>query len=251
MKTWFLYTIAIMMTSVFGIHRVHAHDPWSLESEILFLRMHSAHGASVDNVFGFDPSMRHSLSYLGTSNVGARFTFFEYDHKGTFAAPGGTRLLSLEMKNSDAEIFKRVNLTNLTAVEVGGGIRYSDNAVFFPSRFEPNHFTGLGGFLGLRATTKVGTGGEFYARGKMAMLGGNGLHDGNGINTPQRFDESRTHTELAMGYQHTFNFARVAVTPHFGGEWLSLSDYQVDAVDEHPEADLTLAGFTFGINLTF
>ncbi len=220
MTKWFIHAVAVMVTTVFGISYAQARDPWSLDSEILFLRLHTAHGASQDDIFGFDPASRHSLSYLGCNNLGTRITFFQYDHGATFTAPGGLRAISLEMKNTDVEIFKRVNLTNLTAVEFGGGLRYSDNEVISPvsapTRSAPNDFTGLGGLLQLRATAKVGIGGEFYARGLIAILGGNGEHLGGAIPGRQRFDEGRSHTEIAFGYQQTFNFAKMSVTPHAG-----------------------------------
>ncbi len=247
----FIHVVAFMVAIVSGISSAQANDPWALESEALFLKLYTAHGASQEGVFGFDPSMRHAVSYTCSNNIGARVSYFDYDHEGTFTAPGGPRLISLQIENIDLEIYKRVNLTELTKIEISAGIRHSDNEVFFPTRFEPNDFTGIGGIVGLRASTKVGILGELYMRGKMGLLGGEGMHDGNGINTPLRYQQSRTHLELAFGFRHTFEFERWSITPHIGGEWINLSDYAVDPVDEQPESDMMLGGITTGLVVTF
>ncbi len=247
----FLTAVALLFATLFGVSNAIAQSPFSFEHEMLFVRLHTAHGTSTDNVFGLDAAQRFALSVANSNNVGARITFFDYDHEGSFVAPGGTRRISLDMQNTDFELFKRLNLTCKTGIEASAGLRYSDNDIFFPTPFEPNDFTGFGGFLGLRGTTSVFTGGELYARGKMAILGGKGVHDGNGINTPVRFEQSRTHTEIAFGYQHAFQLRRLVVTPHFGTEWMNFSDYVVDPVDEQPESDMMLGGLAFGVNLGF
>lgn len=239
------------LVTLIGLSSAKAEGPWAFQYESLFMRLHTSHGASTDNALGLDPANRFALSYVRDTNVGARITYFDYDHSGTFTAPGGTRLISLDMQNTDFEIFKRFNLSSQTTLEASGGLRKSVNEVFFPTVFEPNHFNGLGGFVGFRGTTKIFTGGDLYARGKYAILGGNGVHDGNAVNTPRRYDESRTQSELAFGYQHSISMARFIVTPHVGAEWMNLSSYLVDPVDEHPEGNMMLGGLTCGINVNF
>lgn len=247
----FLTAILMIATSMACTTCAMAQGPWSFQHETLLMKLHTTHGASTEDVFGMDPAYRFAVSYMRETNVGARISFFNYDHEGSFAAPGGTRLISLDLENTDFEVFKQYNLSCKTQLEGSAGLRYTEGQVFFPSIFEPNHFEGFGGFLAGRATTQIFTGGSLYARGKYAILGGEGTHDGNGINTPQRFDETRTHSEIGFGYMHPFQFSRVTLTPSFGAEWMNLSGYQIDVVDEHPEADMMLGGLSFGLKLTF
>ncbi|MFN7874283.1 MAG: hypothetical protein ACK5PB_03125 [Pirellula sp.] len=54
-----------------------------------------------------------------------------------------------------------------------------------------------------------------------------------------------------MGYQHTFQVRRITIVPYGGLEWLNLSDYVVGVVNENPESDMMLAGFSCGKTTLF
>ena len=225
-----------------------SQERWSFDSEVLFLQLNTAAGTRANDVFGFDTAQRFSAAFNSRNNVALRFKYFTYDEQGT--DPGFSTVL-LDIYNADLEIVKKLNLTNMTSFEFSGGIRYTDADTFFPTAAEPNDFTGFGGIVGIKGTTRVFTGGDVYARGAFALLTGTAEHDSN--RSPNGFvnEASRTHMELGMGYQHTFQLRRLTIVPHGGVEWLNLSDYAVDLVDEHPESDMMLAGFSFGITARF
>lgn len=246
----FISMMAIVFATILGISGLHAEGPWDFKHELLLMKLNTTHGASADNVFEHDTANRFALSYKFCSNVGARISYFNFDEAGTFPA-AGPRLISLDIDNTDFELFKQFNLSQKTMLEASAGLRRTDAQVFFPSVNEPNHFEGLGGFVAFRGITETFTGGDLYARGKLALLTGDGVHDGNAIGPAQRFDQSRTHTEIGFGYQHPMEISRFTLTPSFGAEWINLSNYLIDPVDEHPEADMLLSGLAFGLNINF
>ncbi len=98
-----------------------------------------------------------------------RFKYFSYDQLAT--DPGVSRL-RLDFYNLDLELFKKLNLTNFTSVDIRGGLRYNDSEVSFPTVGDPNDFHGLGIILGAKGLTRAFTGGDVYALGAFAMLAG-------------------------------------------------------------------------------
>ncbi len=251
MSRSFFRLFALIAMIAFAVSNARADGPWSFQTDYLLLKTQTSHGSSQSGRFDLDPGQRYALSYIRDSNVGARVTHFTFEQSETFSAPGGTRLVFLNVRNTDFEIFKRFNLSQQTSLEASAGLRRSVNDVFFPTRFEPNDFSGFGGFLAFRGMTKAFTGGDLYARGKYAVLGGDGRHDGNSISTPRRFDQSRTQSEIGFGYQHSIAVKRFIITPSVGAEWMNLSSYLVDPTDEHPEGDMMVSGLTFGMSVNF
>jgi hypothetical protein len=245
--TWSFRALALTIATTLALSSAQAGS-WALDSELLFLRLHSAIGAGSDNIFGYDTAARFALSHVRTDNLGARISYFDYDHLGTDSTIG---TISLNTYNLDFEIFKRLNLTNLTSVEVSGGIRYNDTEFFYDDPGQPNDFTGLGGVFGIRLGTKVGTGGLLYARAKLAILGGDGQHDGDDEALDPAYDVARDQMEIAFGYQHTYCYRGMLITPQVGCEWQSWRGFGIDPVDEHPDNDLMLGGFTLGLGLNF
>lgn len=245
----FFYSLACLFTLIGAGANALADGPWSLDTEVLFLQLNTSIGTRANNVFGYDPAQRYTLSYTGANNVGLRFKHFSYDRIGVDPGVSRTRL---DMYNADLELFKKLNFSNCTSLDISGGIRYNDSEVSFPSTAEPNDFHGIGVILGMKGMTRVFTGGDIYARGALAMLAGDGSHDSNALSTvrPAR-DIGRTHTEIAIGYQHTLQYDRISLIPHAGFEFQNLSGYQIDVVDEHPEGDFMLSGFSLGLTGTF
>jgi hypothetical protein len=188
------------------------------------------------------------LSYLGPNNLGVTARYYSYDQTGN---DPGSSLLLLDADNVDLDLFKKLDISNATSVEFSGGFRYSEAEIFYPSAFEPNDFDGLGGLVGAKGKTQVFTGGWVYARGALALLAGDGNHDANsgGFTFPHQM--SRTHTELGIGYEHPFELKRAINTPHVGMEWLNMSSYLIDVLDENPEADKMLSGFSVGLRIVF
>lgn len=244
----FFQTIALLLTLVSGSSIAQERTPWSLDTEVLYLQLNTTMGTRAEDVFGYDASQRFALSYTGPVNLGLRVKYFSYDQ--TASDPGISRLM-LDFDNTDFEIFKKLDLSTCTSIEFSGGIRYNETEIFYPTPADPNDFSGIGGIVGLKGKTQVLTGGSVYARGALALLSGDGNHDANGLNVRFPHQVGRTQTEIAFGYEHPLEVRRFIVTPHFGMEWQNLSGYQIDVVDEHPESDMLLAGFSFGLKLDF
>lgn len=244
----FVIAFSFVLAVLGGMGVSCAQSPWAFDAEALFLQVNSTVGTRQNNAFGYEPGQRYTLSYMNENNLGIRGRYFSY---ATNQSDPGISTLLMDIWNTDVEIFKQIQITKSTMVDFSGGVRFSETESFFPSRFEPNDFTGLGGLLGARGTTKVFDRGALYARGSLALLTGEGFHDANGLNVRNANEVSRTQTEIGLGYQHSFSFRNVCLTPHVGAEWMNLSGYQNDVVDEHPESDMMLAGFTTGLGIRF
>ena len=245
----FFYSFAFLVTLMSMEVNARAAGPWSLDTEVLFLQLNTSIGTRDNNVFGYDPAPRYTLSYTTANNVGLRFKHFSYDRIGV--DPGVSRI-RLDMYNADLELFKKLNFSNSTSLDISGGIRYNDSEVSFPTVFEPNDFNGIGLILGMKGMTRVFTGGDIYARGAFAMLVGDGRHDSNALSAVRPANDiGRTHTEIAIGYQHSLEYDRITLIPHAGFEFQNLSGYQIDVVDEHPEGDFMLSGFSIGLTGKF
>lgn len=212
------------------------------------MQLNTSLGSRADDVFGYDPAQRYILGYTFQNNLGIRGKYFNYDHAGT--DPGSWRA-SLDMYNADLELFKKINLTNAASFEFSGGVRYNQSELFFPSPAEPNDFSGTGGIVGLLGRAQVLNNGSLYARGAFAILSGESFHDANATPVRTGHQSVRRQTELAMGYEHIFALRKLTITPHVGFEWLNLGGYQIDIVDEHPEGDMMLAGYTFGFRFDY
>ena len=225
---------------------------WNVNSEILLLQPNTAAGTRTDNAFDLDTAARFSLGYTTSTGTGARATFFDYDHSFIDA---GVQQFSLDTYSVDFEIYKKLDFSQDTSFEVNGGVRYLNAMLFWPTPFEPNNFDGWGVFVGGRGATVVGTGGSLYARGKFAILTGDGFHDANalgGLARQRANDVGRTQFELGVGYEHPFELGCCLLTPSIGLEAQNWgSGFLIDVVDEHPEGDFVLAGFVIGLDVAF
>lgn len=248
MTKLFSHIFTLMLTLLGVASTASAREPWSFDTEVLYMQANTTAGFRQDDVFGYDPSQRYTLAYTGPNNLGIRGKYYSYDQTGV--DPGRSRLM-LDFENIDIELFKRLDISTATSVEFSGGLRYNEAEIFFPSPAEPNDFDGFGGIVGLKGKTQVFTGGSVYARGALALLSGDGNHDGNTPNIVFPHQMGRTQTELALGYEHPFELSRAIITPHCGMEWLNMGSYQIDPVDEHPDSDLLLAGFSLGLRIDF
>lgn len=220
----------------------------TVDADSLFLRLHNSHGTLRSNVFDFEPGQRLALTYMGDNGVGARTTWFQWDHSRIDA--GGIGLISLDTYNLDFEIFKRLNLTERSILEMSGGVRYNETEhLLGAGNF--NDYTGFGGLLGVRGGVRVFDNGLLYAGGKFSVLMGDGAHDGNAGPLNPANEVARSQTEIALGYEHRFDVGRVTIIPRTGLEWQMWDGFSIDRVDEHPDTDLGFSGFVAGLGVNF
>lgn len=248
MSRSYWYAIAVAIASLAGTSQLHAQAEWGCDVEALFLKVGTNVGTRAANAANFDPGLRFAFSRIAEDGLGVRITYFEYDH--TIVDPG-LRSLTFDTYNVDFEILQELSLTDRVNVEMSAGLRYNDTQFSFPSRFEPSDFSGVGGIVGIRGSAKIFENGEFYARTKFALMIGDGGHDSNASPLPKAYNTGRGMTEIAFGYQHTFEVGRYQIVPRIGAEWQMWHGIIPDIVDEHPETNLLLGGFTTGLGINF
>ncbi len=241
----FFRAIMLTIACVCGLNYAQAQSI-GFDTEATFLRLHTSNGAPADNVTGYEIGQRYQLSYVNSRNLGSRLTYWDWDHT---AEIGGAAVAGVKTYNFDVEVFKRINLTNLTNIELSGGLRYNDtafNAVALPIE---NSNAGFGGLFGLRGAVKTSTGGELYARSKWAVIMGNGTTFGALPN--QGFDVVRNQWELGMGYQHNICLSNgILMTPRVGAEWITFTGSESGVGLPGTFNDFALGGFVFGVGFS-
>ncbi|MDZ4659155.1 MAG: hypothetical protein SH868_16410 [Bythopirellula sp.] len=223
----------------------HAQS-WTFDADALFLKLGTSVGTADEDVFDYETGSRLAISRLGASDVGFRTTWFQWDHAATDSAVG---FIELETYNLDFEIFKRLDLSNRTTLELSGGVRYNETDYIYDGA--PNDFNGVGGLVGLRGGLQVLENGVLYARSKFAVLMGDGAHDGDDEDLDPAFDVIRSQTEISLGYEHRFTMGNLVIVPRSGVEWQNWEGFGIDPVDEHPDNALGLFGFVGGVSVTY
>jgi hypothetical protein len=219
---------------------------WQFDADTLLLQLGTSVGTADEDVFDYEPGARLSLSRTADIDVGFRATWFQWDHSATDSAVG---VISLDTYNIDFEIFKQLELANRTIMELSGGVRYNDTDHVYDG--DPNEFTGFGGLIGLRGGLRVLDNGLLYARGKFAVLMGEGAHDGDDEDLDPANEIIRSQTEIGLGYEHHFNVGSMVIVPRTGVEWQSWEGFGLDPVDEHPDTDLGFFGFVGGLTVAY
>lgn len=221
-------------------------EGWQLDADALFLQLGSSGGTGDEDVFDYETGSRLSLARTADIDVGFRATWFQWDHSATDSAVGD---ISLETYNIDFEIFKQLEISSRTVMELSGGVRYNETDHIYDD--QPNDFTGFGGLVGLRGGLQVLDNGLLYARGKFAVLMGDGAHDGDDEALDPANEVIRSQTEIGFGYEHHFHVGNVVIVPRTGVEWQVWEGFGLDPVDEHPDTDLGFFGFIGGVTVAY
>ncbi|MGE0761477.1 MAG: hypothetical protein AB7O38_30970, partial [Pirellulaceae bacterium] len=90
-----------------------------------------------------------------------------------------------------------------------------------------------------------------YGRGKLSILMGDGRHDANTLALADANEIVRGQTEVGFGYEHRLYVRNVVLVPRIGMEWQFWEGYSIDPVDEHPDTDLDLFGFSLGFGIVY
>lgn len=242
-----LCTFLLTISFVCGSGYVHAQE-FEFASEATFLKLHRSNGQALgDDTTGYEAGGRYQLSYINSRNLGTRITYWEWDHTARNAA--GVSVGAFQTYNFDAEIFKRIDLTKLTNIELSGGLRYNDSTTEDFAFGTANSTNCWGGLFGVRGAVKVRTGGELYARSKWAALMGDGTTFGALPNTG--FDLVRNQWELGLGYQQNIVLRNgMLITPRVGGEWITFTGSEAGIGLPGTFNDIALGGFVFGIGIS-
>ncbi len=243
----FIRAIMLTIACISGLNYAQAQG-LSFNTEATFLRLHSSNGQPLaDNATDYEIGQRYQLSYVNSRNLGTRISYWDWDHNAQ--NPAGVNIAALKTYNFDIEAFKRIDLTNLTNIELSGGLRYNDTTFENRAFGTSNNNAGFGGLFGLRGAVKTSTGGELYARSKWAVIMGNGTTFGALPN--QGFDVVRNQWELGMGYQHNICLKNgILMTPHVGAEWITFTGSEAGIGLPGTFNDVALGGFVFGVGFS-
>lgn len=205
------------------------------EAEVLFLRYHRADGVRVGDdflgdtaEFDFDPAMRYTAGLIGPGGLGARVRYFDFDHTaGTF---NGNGQVGVDLWNLDVEAFEAFALNDVWALEVSGGIRFTNfREALIEEGADPGErligVDAVGGIVGLEARRATGLG-VLYARSRFAVIQGDkqlfnvGQPDG-----VELLDVTSGVLELAIGSELNYQVNSGAVLfARSGLEWQQYSD---------------------------
>jgi len=183
------------------------------EVDLLFMRYHRANGLRVGTgaddtggAFDFDLSPKITLGYQGCNGLGARASYWRYDHSADIGtAPN--HFIDVDTFIIDAEFYRQVQFGNCWGLEVSGGVRYQE---FLESLNDPDRtaslfssdFSGLGVTVGFELQHAVTCRTSLYTHGKFAVLMGDSILTG-GQNGVRPFNDTVIQqTEIGIGVEH-------------------------------------------------
>lgn len=243
------------------------------EAEVLFLRYHRADGVRVgsdvpgDNAeFDFDPAMRYTAGIIGPGGMGARIRYFDFDHTAG-SVDGGQ--IGVDLWNIDIEAFEAFALNDVWALEVSGGIRFTnfrEAMIDNPAAPELDLVAetrqigvdAVGGIVGLEARRATGLG-VLYARSRFAIIQGDKqlFNTGSG-QAVELLDVTTSVLELAIGSELNYQLGNGAVL--FGRSGLEWQQYHAlssafDRVTDENwwdgDSDVGFGGFTFAAGVSY
>ncbi len=205
--------------------------------ELLLMNATRSDGFSRAGIFDYTAAPRFRVGYESALGAGARIQYFAFDRAVANGHNGA--LSSIDVFNIDAEIYKQLDLGEAASVEVSGGIRYNDYSdQNVADAGQQTAFSGFGGYVGVQAWHDIGFNFRGYARGKWAILSG----DGNDNGTVE-FDVNRTHQEIAVGVERCVEVRNVVATLQAGYEWQDWDQYQ-----DNTDGSVGFNGFVLGVN---
>ena len=239
------------------------------EAEVLFLRYHRADGVRVgsdvpgDNAeFDFDPAMRYTAGLIGPGGMGARIRYFDYDH--TAASVNGGQI-GVDLWNIDVEAFEAFALNDVWALEVSGGIRFTNfrEAMLDVVDTEARQIgvDAVGGIVGLEARRATGLG-VLYARSRFAIIQGDKqlFNSATGVATQgvELLDVTSSVLELAIGSELNYQLGNGAVLfGRSGREWQQYNElssaYDFVTSESFWDGDSAVGfgGFTFAAGVSY
>jgi hypothetical protein len=225
---------------------------WIVDVEALFFRYGRVDGTQ--NVitgspvqFDFELAPRLTVGYVGSSGLGFRIRYFEFDHTAT----GGLDSIDVNTFTIDQEFFENVQLTDYTSVEFSGGVRYVEfeERLNFPVLTEQTIFRGFGGIVGMQVNRQFWNG-DLYARARGSIL-----MDEKSFASPATnlVDAVVSITEVSLGYQINYDLSSGALlTLRSGVEWQHWTDFSVSQnTNGDTESSVGFAGFVLGGGLTY
>jgi len=221
--------------------------------DIMFMKYHQSGGVkstSANNIVGdgnsaefdFEYSPRVSLGYELCNGLGYRLNYWYYDET---AATDNEGFVSIDTYTFDAEIYRRIDLSDDTSLEFSGGYRHVD----FEQRDDSGldwGFTNYGGTISTELSHQVTCNSRIFIRNRLSIVMGDvGLTDeGDTEDSPgSGIDHETTMIELALGWESTRCMCNgLTLVYGFSGHWSQWSDVTV-AADSYDGAYLTDAGF--------
>ena len=250
------------------------------QAEALFFKYFRADGvragafstnppATTDDIsFDYVATPRITLGWVTDSGLGARIRYWEFAQAGTAVFPATGVSMGADPYTFDMELFEMIQLNDVWAVELSGGIRYnefSENMLDpIPTAARLNTFHGFGGILGMEAIRSLGRFGGVYFRARGSIL-----HDdrtvtniGTGLTENALINDSTVGTtELALGWEYA-RFLQSGALFRFrtGYEWQNWYNYSsaftpvTTAPGNAPASfagtsDVGFSGFTLSLGL--
>jgi hypothetical protein len=239
------------------------------EAEVLFLRYHRADGVRVGSdagdqaEFDFDPAMRYTAGLIGPGGLGARIRYFDYDH--TAVSADGLGQIGVDLWNIDIEAFEAFALNDVWALEVSGGIRFTN---FREQMLEADDLEdrrigvdAVGGIVGLEARRATGLG-VLYARSRFAIIQGDkqlfNSAGGTLTQSVELLDVTSSVLELAIGSELNYQLGNGAVLfGRSGLEWQhynelsSAFDFVTSESFWDGDSAVGFGGFTFAAGVSY
>jgi hypothetical protein len=235
----------------------------------MFFKYHRADGVRVgtaekndDAEFDQEITPRLTIGWVGTSGLGVRVRYWEFDHEAPAVEDNGS-VVDVDTFTLDFEVFDTFCLNRNWDLEIAAGIRYNDFEEVMldipgDNDIRINDFDGFGIVVSAELRRLVGTNGALFVRARSSIL----MDDKDILNDPGQgqkvtlIDVVVGTTELAFGYDYvmpqcdgSYYFVRLSA------EWQTWYNYSSGFEDtENNEdfagpADVGFAGFGIGIGL--
>lgn len=236
-------------------------------AEIVFLRPYATEDAlnNGPNDFGFVPSWRTWVGFVGESGLGSRIRYWEFDRGETDILGGTAYITGLEFRTLDFEITQQVDFRRWQFL-VSGGLRYAETEVTRGSgsatgtfNVDSTGFDGIGLVAGIQASRDLSRSGalRLVTGARWSAMYGNtkfatatvsqGVVTGVTYYTPDR-DDLRSVLELSIGPQFRRELANGATL--FATGTVEAQYWHAASEDANDTQDLGFIGFGSAIGIT-
>lgn len=217
--------------------------------------------------FDFEWTPRLTIGYLGSSGLGVRLRYWEFNQDGK-VDEDPEDFFAVDTHTIDAELFGIFHPAKNWTIEVAGGLRQSDYQEIQndedAGEFRFHSFSGWGGIASAKVSCNLCSGLAPYAQVRGAWLVGDatignnegGGGEGGGSPDAQLNDTTRGMLELQLGveYQRELRNGMLLVVKG-AGEWQNWYNFSSSFEDtQNTEdfggpSDIGFAGFVFGIGI--
>lgn len=243
---------------------LQANSGLFVDTEATFFTYHRSPGMrigdlSADGVdFDLKAAPRVTIGYTGENGGGLRVRYWDFDEAANSDNNDG--FISVDALTFDTELFHLIRLSQLTDIELSGGIRYTEfeETIFANPEIGINDINATGVIIGASVRRKLGFG-ILTSSARLGLMGDDKLVTDSSDGTLLAKDTILSVIELAFGYEVRRNIRGRQVTGNVGFEYQLWSNFtegydtNTDAVTDFRggSGDVGFLGLILGAGIEF